>query len=166
MRRGAFPKTLFAGLLLSASSLALAAGPASKTLTLWPGYTIELPAGYCVDLSRRADFDLVYFRDPSRKPVLVGIYAGHNPENLECKQPVTKKQWTANGLSLESVRNAECTELLIQDPKKPDRGFLHIWFGPDGQEHRDRAEGVISSIRPSSLPVYRPDDLPKCPAEK
>jgi hypothetical protein len=26
----------------------------------------------------------------------------------------------------------------------------------------DLAEGVVSSVRPAPLPVYRPDDLPSC----
>ena len=154
---------LVAWSMLAAAS-AFAADPGPKTLTLWPGYTIELPAGYCVDLSRRADFDLVYFRDPAKKPVLVGIYAGHNPERLDCAQPVTSRKWTANGFAYESARNPEgCEEFQISDPAKPERGYLHIWYGPDGKQNGKRAKAVIDSIRPSSLPVYRPDDLPLCP---
>jgi hypothetical protein len=153
--------------IAASSAPVIAAGPSPKTLTLWPGYTIELPAGYCVDLSRRADFDLVYFRDPSKKPVLVGIYAGHNPERLDCAPPVTKKEWTANGFAFESARNGRvCEEFQIRDPARPERGYLHIWYGPDGREHSARARSVIDSIRAAPLPVYRPDDLPLCPSRK
>src|SRR5262249_53485212 len=128
------------------------------------GYTIARPAGHCVELSRRADFDIVDFHDQTapKGPILVGIYAGHNPENLECSKPTTR-EWSANGLSFKSARGSDgCAEFLIQDPKKPERGFLHIWFGPAAKDRKDLAESVVTSIHPSSLPVYRPDDLPTC----
>ena len=149
-------------MLLLAAASQPAAGAA--TLTLWPGYTIELPRGYCVVLERRADFDLVYFHDrhAPKGPVLVGIYAGHNPEDLECPK-AAKRQWNANNLNFKSARNAAgCAEFLVQDLNTAERGFLHLWFGPAAKDHQDLARAVIASVHASSLPVYRPDDLPTC----
>src|SRR5262245_52082 len=137
---------------------------AATTLTLWPGYTIDLPPGYCVALDRRADFDLVYFHDRQlpKGPILVGIYSGHNPEDLECPK-ATNKEWRANGLSFKSARNKDgCAEFLVKDQTRQERGFLHIWFGPAAKDHQKLAEGVVASVRTAPLPVYRPDDLPTC----
>jgi len=100
------PANALASLLLLLAALTQpVAGPTS--LTLWPGYIIELPPGHCVALDRRVDFDLVYFHDrhTPKGPVLVGIYAGHNPENLACPKPDTR-QWDANGLVYKSARSA------------------------------------------------------------
>lgn len=143
---------------------ALRAAPSAATVTLWPGYTIELPAGHCVELSRRVDFDVIYIRDPSapKTPVLVGVYAGHNPENLDCAN-ATVRQSSANGLSVRSARAPDgCAEFLVQDVKTHERGFLHIWFGPAAKDHPERAENVVASVRQAPLPVYRPDNLPAC----
>ena len=95
-------------------------------------------------------------------PNLIGLYAGHNPEELECPKAETR-QWEANGLSFKSARGSDgCAEFLVEDPKRPERGYLHLWFGPVAKDHPQAAEGVVASIHPSSLPVYRPDDLPTC----
>ena len=153
---------IFAPVLLLAAGAPTNLPPA--TLTLWPGYTIGLPAGHCVELSRGPDFDVLYFRDQKspKRPILAGVYAGHNPKELECANAKTR-DWSADGLSFKSARGSEgCAEFLVQDPKKPERGFLHIWFGPAAKDNPDLAEGVVSSVRPAPLPVTRPDDLPTC----
>ena len=87
---------------------ALRAAPSPTTLTLWPGYIIELPAGHCVELSRGPDFDVLYFRDQGapNAPILAGIYAGHNAKELECAK-ATARQWNANGLAFKSVRASD-----------------------------------------------------------
>jgi len=156
-------RSVLAAILLLATHVVRAA-PDATTLTLWPGYTVALPAGHCVELSRGPDFDVLYFRDRSapKGPILVGLYAGHNPKELECAKP-TSRQWTANGVSFKSVRGSDgCAEFLVEDAKKPERGFLHIWFGPAARNNPPLAEGVVQSVRPAPLPVYRPDDLPGC----
>ena len=154
--------TVTLALLLLASPISAATAP--PTVVLWPGYRVVLPAEHCIDLSRRVDFDLIYFHgvgDPDG-PILVGIYAGHNPENLDCPKGDTK-EWIANGLRFKSVRSNEgCAEFLIDDPATPERGYLHIWFGPAAKNDPKAAEAVISSVQPVPLPVYRPDDLPFC----
>jgi len=137
---------------------------AATTLKLWPGYTIDLPPGHCVNLSRGPDFDTLSFRaiDPPSSPFLIGLYAGHNPEEPKCPKPA-KKTWGDNDLSFTSVRGGDgCAEFSVRDPKTPERGFLHLWYGPAAKDHASLAEGVLSSIRPAPLPIYRPDDLPKC----
>jgi len=133
-------------------------------LTLWPGYTIGLPVNYCVNLSRGPDFDTLYFRDRGapNAPLLAGLYAGHNPAEFKCIDP-TSREWDAHGLHFKSVHNSGgCSEFQVQDPKKPERGFLHIWFGPAAKDHQNLAEGLVASVRAAALPVYRPDDLPIC----
>jgi hypothetical protein len=153
---------ILAPILLLATSSQPTTAPTS--LALWPGYTVQLPADHCVALDRRVDFDLVYFHRSSdpKGPILLGIYSGHNPENLDCTG--AKKHWEANGLAFDSARGpGDCAEFLIQDPKKPERGFLHIWFGPAAKDHQRDAEAVVASVRMATLPVYRPDNLPLCP---
>jgi len=146
-------------------AVTLAGGaPAPTTLILWPGYTIELPANHCVSLSRGPDFDTLSFRDRSvpKAPPLAGLYAGHNPEELKCAEP-TSREWDANGLHFKSVRGSDgCAEFQIEDSKQPERGFLHVWFGPGAKDHPQLAEGLVASVKPAKLPVYRSDDLPFC----
>ena len=142
-----------------------AGGAADKptTLKLWPGYSIELPAGHCVQLDRGPDFDVLYFRDEAapKSPILLGLYTGHNPEEPKCENGKTK-EWNANGLAFLSVRGTDgCAEFAVRDPKKPERGSMHLWFGPAAKERNSLAEAAISSIRPIPF-VERPDDLPKC----
>ena len=142
----------------------LRTSPESTLLTLWPGYTIALPATYCVELSRGPDFDVLYFRDSNvpKRPILVGVYAGHNPREFECSKAATRT-WSNNGLSFKSARGSEgCAEFLVRDPEKPERGVVHIWFGPRAKDQPQLAERVVESVRRSSLPVYRPDNLPAC----
>ena len=151
----------FALLLLLAAAASAAEKP--TTLKLWPGYSIELPAGHCVQLDRGPDFDVLYFRDEAdpKGPILLGLYTGHNPEEPKCENGTTK-EWNANGLAFLSVRGRDgCAEFAVSDPKKPERGAMHLWFGPAAKEHRSLAEAAIASIRPIPF-VERPDDLPKC----
>jgi len=155
--------TIGIALCLAASGPTPAAGPAPTTLTLWPGYTINLPAGYCVTVSMGPDFRTLYFRDPAapKSPILVGLYAGHNPREPECDKPKVR-EWTAEGLAFKSVRGPDaCAEFAVHDPKKWERGVLHLWFGPGAKDHPQLAEGVIASIHPAQLPV-EPTDPPAC----
>jgi len=149
---------------LSLLMAAPASGASAPTvLTLWPGYTIGLPASHCVQVSQGPDFKVLYLRDAATPgtPVLLGIYEGHNPEEPACGKAVPK-EGTANGLSVKSVRgDGGCAEFLFQDPKKPERGYLHMWFGPGAKSHPDLAEGVVASVRPAPLPVNA-SDLPLC----
>lgn len=143
---------------------ALRAAPDPTILTIWPGYTVGLPAGHCVQVSRGPDFTVLYFRDERapKSPILVGVYTGHNPRDPECAKS-TARQWTANGLSFKSVRNAEgCAEFAVEDLKKPERGSLHMWFGPGAKDHSDLAEGVVASVHPAPLPIEHPSELPAC----
>jgi hypothetical protein len=152
------------GLVLLLSAPILGAAPDPTILTLWPGYTVALPAGHCVEVSRGPDFKVLYFRDQSapKHPILVGLYAGHNPREPECGKS-TARQWTANDLSFRSERGSDgCAEFAVADTKKPERGFLHIWFGPGSKDHPQVAEDLVASIRPAPLPVDHPSDLPAC----
>jgi hypothetical protein len=153
-------------LALAALSLAASATRAAEiptVLKLWPGYSIELPAGHCVQIDRGPDFDVLYFRGGAteKDPVLIGLYTGFAPREPECPKPVTK-EWDANDLSFKSVRGGDgCAEFGVKDPKKPERGYLHLWYGPGAKDHAQLAEGVLASIRPIPK-TDRPDDLPKC----
>ncbi len=156
-------KPSLAGILFLAAS-ALRAAPEPTILTIWPGYTVGLPAGHCVQVSRGPDFSVLYFRDQRapKSPILVGVYTGHNPRDPECAKS-TARQWTANGLSFKSVRNADgCAEFGVEDSKKPERGFLHMWFGPGAKDHPDLGEGVVASVHPAPLPIEHPSELPPC----
>jgi hypothetical protein len=152
------------GLALMLSVGSLSAAPQPTVLTLWPGYTVALPGDHCVEVSRGPDFKVLYFRDQSapKHPILAGLYAGHNPREPECAE-ATARQWTASGLSFKSARGTEgCAEFLVQDPKNPERGFLHIWFGPGSKDHPQLAEDLVASIRPAPPPFDHPSDLPAC----
>jgi hypothetical protein len=80
----------------------------------------------------------------------------------DCAKPA-KRSWTSRGLAFESVRdNGSCAEFLVHDPKKSDRGFLHVWYGPDAKEHPRLAEGLVESIRPAP-PGSESSESPACP---
>lgn len=148
------------GFLLSlASSLATAAPP--TPLVVWPGYALDLPSGYCVELRRGPDFAVRYVRSAPNSPVLAGIYAGHAPNFEPDCAKATKRSWTSNGLSIKSVRHGgECAEFLVSDPKKQERGFLHIWFGPDAKDHSQLAQRLVDSIRPAPSGSDSPEPPP------
>jgi len=155
--------TLATASLLLLCASALRGVPDSTTLTLSPGYTVGLPAGYCVERSKGPDFVVLYVRDQAapKKPVLAGIYGGHNPRQPECANGKTR-QWTANGLSFKSARGSEgCAEFLVQDGKSSERGFLHLWFGPAAKDHSQLAESLIASVHPAPMPV-NPSEPPAC----
>jgi hypothetical protein len=129
----------------------VAAAPPPPLVVAWQGYSLEAPAGYCVESRRGPDFITRYLRlGGSKGPVLVGVYTGHAPSfQPECAQP-TQRAWTRNGLSFQSVRGADrCAEFLVSDPNNGDRGFLHLWFGPDAKDHSELAERLVDSIRPA-----------------
>jgi hypothetical protein len=139
---------------------------AHRTLvTVWPGYTLELPSGYCAQLSKGPDFDVLYVRERGTPEdnVLAGIYAGYAPKfDPDCAKPTTRT-WISNRLKLKSVRGPDsCAELLIEDPTNSERGKLHIWFGPAAKHHRQLAEDLVSSVRPAVMPVADATNVPPC----
>jgi len=139
------------------------AAAAPHPLLIWPGYLIELPPGYCVGLSKGADFDVYSVRSASEAPVLAGVYAGYAPSfQPDCEKP-TSRTWTANGLSFESVRGTGgCAEFLVRDSTNTERGLLHIWFGPAAKDHPQLAERLVASVRPARMPVKDVTDPPQC----
>jgi hypothetical protein len=140
----------FPWLFLVVASPVAAASPPTLAVN-WQGYSLEAPAGYCVESRRGPDFMTRYLRLGGAKgPVLVGVYTGHAPSfEPDCAQPV-KRTWTQNGLSFQSVRGADhCAEFLVSDPHDRDRGFLHLWLGPDAKDHSELAERLVDSIRPA-----------------
>jgi hypothetical protein len=150
--------------LLSLLACALpAAAAAPEALLIWPGYRLELPPGYCVGLSKGADFDVYTVRSASGAPVLASIYAGYAPNfQPDCEKP-TKRSWNANGLSFDSVRGADgCAEFLVHDATNSERGQLHIWFGPAAKEHAQLAERLVESVRPARMPVNDATEPPQC----
>jgi len=149
-------------LFLLAFSPPMAAAPPSPLL-IWPGYLLELPPGYCVGLSKGADFDVYSVRSASEAPVLAGVYAGYAPSfHPDCEKP-TSRTWNANGLSFESVRGTGgCAEFLVHDATNTERGFLHIWFGPAAQDHPQLAERLIASVHPARMPVKDSAEPPQC----
>lgn len=158
------PRTLslavLAFLLPTHSNRAVGAPP---TLVIWPGYTFELPANFCVHQDNGPDFHVLYVRDKTPEHVnLVGIYAGHAP-NFEpgCAEP-TDRTSTVNGLTVRAVRGKDsCADFLIADPKNPGRGSLDVWFCPGAKQHPAEAEALVASIRPSAMP-FEASDLPPC----
>jgi hypothetical protein len=138
---------------------------ARTPLVVWPGYTLELPAGYCADLSKGPDFDVLYVRQSggATAEVLAGIYAGFAADfQPDCVRPSTRTS-RSNGLRVRAVRGADsCAEFLIDDPTSTGRGLLHIWFGPAARDHDQLAENLVSSVRPAHLPVADATQPPAC----
>jgi hypothetical protein len=158
-------RTTLAALLFFPFAAALVAAPAPKSLTIWPGYVLELPPGYCADLSKGPDFDVLYVweRGTSKDQVLAGIYAGFAP-NFEpkCAKPTTRT-WNADGLSYKSVQGTNgCSEFLVQDPTNRERGFLHVWYGPAAKDHAQLADRLVESIHPAHMPVPDATNPPPC----
>jgi len=134
-------------------------------VALWPGYQIELPGGYCAQLSKGPDFDVLHVRErgAAEESVLAGIYAGYAPDFApECAKPTTRT-WTSNKLRFKSVRGADaCAEFLVEDPTNSERGKLHVWFGPAAKDHPQLAENLVSSIGPAALPMADATNPPRC----
>jgi hypothetical protein len=144
--------SIWCGVLLAIGCPVAAAPPLTPVVVNWQGYSVETPAGYCVEARMGPDFVVRYLRAGGAKgPVLAGIYTGYAPDfHPDCAQPV-KRTSTRNGLTVQSVRGADnCAELLFSDPNSTGRGFLHIWFGPDAKDHSALAERLIDSVRAAS----------------
>jgi hypothetical protein len=111
-----------------------------RRLLLWPGYSLEIPAGYLADVREGPDFFVHYVHDDTSpdSPLLIGIYSGYAPDfDPECTNAETR-MWSAHDLEFQSVRGTDgCAEFLVRDPAVSDRGLLHLWFGPAA---RDRAQ--------------------------
>jgi hypothetical protein len=132
--------------------------------TVWPGYDLQLPAGYCAKVQKGPDFDVFYVHERSpNAPQLLAFYAGYAPNfEPECAKPSTR-EWTARTLSFKSVRGSDgCAEFLVHDPTNAERGFLHIWFGPGATDHPQIAESFLGTIRPARMPVKDGSNPPSC----
>jgi len=139
------------------------AASAPQALIIWPGYTFEMPAGFCVRQENGPDFHVLYVQDKTPKHVnLVGIYAGHAPNfEPDCVDPSDRTS-TVQGLTVRAVRGKDsCADFLIEDPKNDQRGSLDVWFCPGAKQHPAEAEALVASIRPAAMP-FEASDLPPC----
>lgn len=135
----------------------------SSVAVVWQHFALSLPAGYCVSYQQGPDFVVRYLRaGDSKGPILAGVYTGHAPNfSPECKS-ASKRTWTSKSLKLEAVEGSDaCAEFLVSDPKNQDRGFLHLWFGPDAKSHSDLAHSLVDSIAPASMSSNNVDG-PSC----
>ena len=147
--------------LLPSSSNPAATTP--QALIIWPGYTFEMPDGFCVRQKNGPDFHVLYVQDKTPEHVnLVGIYAGHAPSfEPDCVDPSDHTS-TVHGLTVRAVRGKDsCADFLIADPKNAQRGSLDVWFCPGAKQHPAEAEALVASIRPAAMP-FEASDLPPC----
>ena len=161
MRFRSLPVSIAAVLL----STVLVSAEKPKSLVVWPGYVFDVPPNHCIETRNGPDFHVLYVRDQqsSTHVILAGIYLGFAPSfKPDCAKPVAKS-WRANSLSFKSVRgDGQCAEVLVEDPAKTERGYLHLWFGPGAKEHAPMAESLIASIRPAPMPLKDVPDPPAC----
>jgi hypothetical protein len=139
-------------LLVCHGPIGAQAAPAPLAV-VWQHFGLSLPAGYCVQYQQGPDFVVRYLRaGDSKGPILAGIYTGYAPSfSPDCK-PATRRTSTTKGLKLESVEGSDsCAEFLVSDPASRDRGFLHLWFGPDAKSHPGLAHALVDSISPAPL---------------
>ena len=135
------------------------------SVLVWPGYLLDLPAGYCADLSKGPDFDVLSIRQAGAADTqaLAGIYAGFAPNFKPNCTKASTREWKSNGLSFKSVRGADyCAHFLVHDPTNSERGILHIWFGPAAKDHFQVAENLVASLRPATMPVKDATNPPPC----
>ena len=156
---------MLTGLLAAALLLAgVSASPStSQIITVWPGYTLQVPAGYCVDVDNGPDFDVFFVRESAGdRHQLVGVYAGYAPSFQPDDSNPDTRHWNKSAVAFTSGRGEFAPiEYLVHDPSNSARGYLHIWFGPAVAAHPELEQRFIASIRPSPLPVV-PSDPPRC----
>jgi hypothetical protein len=134
----------------------------SALSVVWQHFALSLPAGYCVQYQQGPDFVVRYLRaGDSKGPILAGIYTGYAPNfSPDCKASA-KRTWTSKSLKFESVEGSDsCAEFLVSDPTSQDRGFLHLWFGPDAKNHPASAHALVDSISPAPLDAANAEGLP------
>jgi hypothetical protein len=134
----------------------------SAPSAVWQHFALSLPAGYCVQYQQGPDFVVRYLRaSDSKGPILAGIYTGYAPNfSPDCESP-TKRTWTSKSLKFESVEGSDsCAEFLVSDPTSQDRGFLHLWFGPDAKNHPALAHALVDSILPAPLDAANSEGSP------
>lgn len=155
-------------LVLNAACACLVATGAQAAPTsvpvVWQHFALSVPAGYCVDHQQGPDFVVRYIRSgDSKGPILAGVYTGHAPNfSPDCKS-ASKRHSIRKSLKFDSVEGSDsCAEYLVSDPKNEDRGFLHLWFGPDAKTHSDIAHSVVDSIAPAAMTADNVEG-PTCP---